>query len=370
MSKSIDTPVSRRAGPEPHAAINGRPDGDDRRDGDGPDGARTRAGGKVLWFVTQRPATWTLGVLVLLLIAFWIASANFFSQASWIATSTYATELILVAVGETFVIVAAGLDLSVGGVLALSGMTSALVMNSHAIAQLPVGLTILIGVGVALGTGLLVGSANGIIITRLRVSPLIVTLGTLGITTGLVELANQGQPVVGIPQPLAAFGTTNLLGGWLPETVLATAIAAALAGILLAKTRFGLHTYGVGSNTEAARRHGVHVERHLVKVYALSGLFAGIAGFVVLSRFGEANPLAGQNDNLNAIAATVIGGASLFGGIGTIGGAVIGAFVLSVLVTGLVVANIPSFWQPVAVGVVLILAVFLDQLRKRIRERA
>jgi ribose transport system permease protein len=313
-------------------------------------------------------STWTFGVLVLLLIAFSIMNSSFFSQANWIATSTYATEYILVAVGETFVIIAAGLDLSVGGTLALSGMTAAWMMNNGSISGLPVALTILIGVLVGLATGLAVGIVNGVIVTRLKISPLIVTLGTLGITTGLVQLAHQGQPIVGVPAAMATFGVNNL-GGWIPQTVLATAIVVAIAGIVLAKTRFGLRTYGIGSNIEAARRHGVNVNRHLVKVYALSGLFAGIAGVIVLARFGEANTLAGQNDNLNAIAAAVIGGASLFGGVGTIFGTVVGAFVLSVLVTGLVIADIQAFWQPVAVGVVLILAVFLDQLRKRIGEQ-
>ena len=173
----------------------------------------------------------------------------------------------------------------------------------------------------------------------------------------------------GFPSPMGTFGIYNL-GGWIPDTVLVTAVVVVIAGLVLAKTRFGLRTYGIGSSVEAACRHGVNTDRHLIKVYMVSGLFAGIAGLVVLCRFGEATPLAGQNDNLNAIAAAVIGGASLFGGIGTIFGTVIGAFVLSVLVTGLVIANMNPFWQPVAVGIVLIVAVFLDQLRKRIGDRS
>lgn len=326
-------------------------------------------GDRARTLLKQGGSTWTFGVLVLLLIAFWIMSHSFFSQANWIATTTYATEYILVGVGETFVIITGGLDLSVGGILALSGMTAAWMMSTSTVGTLPAGVVILIGVLTGVGTGLLVGLVNGLIVTRLKIAPFIVTLGTLGITTGLVELADAGQPIVGIPSALSTFGIENL-GGWIPQTVLATAIVSGIAGVVLAKTRFGLRTYGIGSNVEAARRHGVNVRRHVLRVYVISGLFAGMAGIVVLSRFGEASPLAGQNDNLNAIAAAVIGGASLFGGVGTIFGTVVGAFVLSVLVTGLVIANIQPFWQPVAVGVVLIVAVFLDQLRKRIADRS
>jgi ribose transport system permease protein len=333
-------------------------------------GAGTKSiGDRIRAILKQGGSTWTFGVLVLLLIAFWIMNHDFFSQANWIATTTYATEYILVAVGETFVIITGGLDLSVGGILALSGMTAAWIMSTGTVSSLPVGFVVLIGALVGMGTGVLVGLVNGVIVTRLKIAPFIVTLGTLGITTGLVELAHAGQPIVGIPSPLTTFGIENL-GGWIPQTVLATGIVAGIAGVVLAKTRFGLRTYGIGSNVEAARRHGVNVRRHVLKVYVISGLFAGIAGIVVLSRFGEASPLAGQNDNLNGIAAAVIGGASLFGGVGTIFGTVVGAFVLSVLVTGLVIANIQPFWQPVAVGVVLIVAVFLDQLRKRIADRS
>jgi ribose transport system permease protein len=326
-------------------------------------------GDRVRQILQRGGSSWTFGILVLLLIAFGLISHSFFSQANWIATSTYATEYVLVGVGETFVIITGGLDLSVGGILALSGMTAAWVMNSSSVRTLPIWLILVLGVLVGMAIGVLVGFINGVIVTRLKIAPFIVTLGTLSIATGIVELANAGQPIVGVPSPMGTFGIFNL-GGWIPDTVLVTAVVVVIAGLVLAKTRFGLRTYGIGSSAEAARRHGVNVDRHLVKVYAVSGLFAGIAGLIVLSRFGEATPLAGQNDNLNAIAAAVIGGASLFGGIGTIFGTVIGAFVLSVLVTGLVIANMNPFWQPVAVGFVLIVAVFLDQLRKRIGDRS
>lgn len=331
-------------------------------------GARTGLARTLDKMVRRGGSSWTFAILVLLIIIFWILSGSFISKASWIATSTYATEYVLISVGQTFVIVAAGLDLSVGGVLALSGMTSAWMMNWHVFSGMPVVPLIAIGLVVALATGALVGVINGALVTSLKISPLIVTLGTMGICDGLVDLMGSGQPIVGVPGPISTFGTLDI-GGWLPETVLATAAVAVVAGLLLARTRFGLRTYAVGSSSESARRHGVNVTKHVALLYTISGLCAGIAGFVVLARYGEANPLAGQNDNMNSIAAVVIGGASLFGGIGSIFGTVVGALVLSVLVTGLVTANIPAFWQPVAVGVVLILAVFLDQFRKRLSVR-
>jgi ribose transport system permease protein len=236
-----------------------------------------------------------------------------------------------------------------------------------------------IPVGLAAGvvTGIICGIANGVLITRLQMPAFIVTLGMLGIALGLGQLLSGGTSVPNVPPDVqTAIGLRELIafdiGGQhiriTPPVVIAYGIAA-IAAIVLNRTRFGRYTYAVGSNAAAARRAGIDVDRHLVKVYGLSGLLAGVAGAMDLMRFGTASVGSHQADNLAAISAAVIGGTSLFGGIGTIGGSVIGAFIPTVLRNGLVIARVQPFWQNVAIGAVLILAVYLDQRRRRAEER-
>jgi ribose transport system permease protein len=226
-------------------------------------------------------------------------------------------------------------------------------------------------------TGLLCGVVNGMLITRLRVPAFIVTLGMLGIALGLGQLLSGGTSVPNVPPAVqSAIGLRELVAldvadqrvRITPPVVIAYGIAV-IAAIVLNRTRFGRFTYAIGSNAAASMRAGINVDLHLVKVYALSGLLAGVAGAMDLLRFGTASVGSHQADNLAAISATVIGGTSLFGGIGTIGGSVIGAFIPTVLRNGLVIARVQPFWQNVAIGAVLILAVFLDQRRRRAEER-
>ena len=206
------------------------------------------------------------------------------------------------------------------------------------------------------------------LVSRLNIPAFVVTLGTLGICTGLSDLIYGGQEISTLPPALARIGDTNL-GGWVPVTVLVWVVLAVIFGLVLAKTRFGTYTYAIGDSCEAASRAGVDYRRHLLKVYMIAGGLAGVAGVTVMARLGVASPTAGSNDNLNAIAAAVIGGTSLFGGRGTIAGSVIGTAIISVLLTGLIIVNVPPFWQLVAVGVVLIAAVYVDQLGAQLRNR-
>ena len=310
---------------------------------------------------------WIFGVLVAIVIAFSIASPNFLTQSNWLNTSSTATEVLLLAVGQTFVVVSGGIDLSVGATLGLSGMVGAWVMaHFFASGGTPGGVVTAIGFIVAIGVGTLMGLVNGTLISRYDIPPFVVTLGTLGIGTGVADLISNGQEISLLPALLGNIGNTNVFG-WIPVVVLVAAVIAVAAGLVLAKTKFGTYTYTIGDNRQAAVRAGINDRRHLAKVYVLSGLLAGVAGVTVMTRLGAASPTSGSNDELNAIAAVVIGGASLFGGRGTILGSVIGTCIISVLLTGLIIVNVPPFWQLVAVGVVLIAAVYIDQLGSRSR---
>jgi ribose transport system permease protein len=318
-------------------------------------------------FMERIGALWTLGVLVLLIIIFGIAAPSLFSKDAWLSTSGYAVEYLILAVGQTFVIVTAGIDLSDGAVLGFSGMAGALLME-HMLGPAGgngVGVVIA-GIAAMLAAGAAIGVLNGVLITRIKLPPFIVTLGTLTAITGATNLLNHGTEITTLPTFVVNLGTASIFGGWLPIPVLIAVVVAIVFGLILSRTRFGLRTYAIGSNETAARRAGIRVDRHLVMVYAISGLLAGVAGLLVTANFSSASPIAGANDELYAIAAVVIGGASIFGGRGTIFGTVIGTAILSVLTTGLVLINVAPFWQQVAIGVVVIAAVAIDRVRTKV----
>jgi ribose transport system permease protein len=308
---------------------------------------------------------WIGGVLAVLIIAFSIDSPYFLTRANWLNTSGTATEVLLLAVGETFVICAGGIDLSVGAVLGFSGTAGAWVMahwfagaTGSAVGPVAVGFI------AAIVIGALFGLVNGFLVAWARIPPFVVTLGTLGIATGFAYLLDNGQEISAIPASVATFGNTNL-GGWVPVPVLIAAVITIWCGLLLSKTRFGAYTLTIGDSREAVVRAGINDRRYLLRIYLLAGMLAGVAGVLVMARLGAGSPASGATDNLNAIAAVVIGGASLFGGRGTIIGSVIGTAIIAILITGLVLINLPSFWQEVAVGAVLIAAVYVDQLHRR-----
>ncbi|MGH3207384.1 MAG: ABC transporter permease [Trebonia sp.] len=308
---------------------------------------------------------WIGGVLLALVVGFSIGSPYFLTRANWLNTSSTATEVLLLAVGETFVICSAGIDLSVGAVLGFAGTAGAWVMatafpGAGGTATWPV----IVGFAAAVAAGGAFGLLNGFLIAWGGIPPFVVTLGTLGIATGFGYLLNNGQEISAIPPSVVTFGNTNL-GGWVPVPVLITAVITIWCGLLLAKTRFGAYTLAIGDSREAVIRAGINHRRYLLRIYTLSGLLAGVAAVLVLARLGAGSPASGATDNLNAIAAVVIGGASLFGGRGSVVGSVIGTGIIAVMLTGLVLINVPPFWQEVAVGAILILAVYIDQLRHR-----
>ncbi|MHB1304035.1 MAG: ABC transporter permease [Acidiphilium sp.] len=326
---------------------------------------RTESRTRAIEFLSRAGELWTLVILLALIAVFGIASSDFFSRASWLATSQFAVEYLLLGLGETFVIITGGIDLSVGAILGFSGMVGAMVMRALIHRHVGTPLDLASGVAAALIAGTFVGWLNGQAITRLNLTPFVVTLGMLSMCTGGIYLLNNGGNIDTIPDIVGTLGSFAM-GGWLPVTVLITAVAAIVSAVLLSQTRFGLRTYAIGSNPLGAGRAGIDVRRHLVKIYMLSGFLAAIAGLMVMARFASASVQAGANDELDAITAVVIGGASLFGGRGTILGTVIGSFVITVMVTGLILMGVQPFWQQVAVGAILIFAVAMDQLRDRL----
>jgi ribose transport system permease protein len=310
--------------------------------------------------------TWT--ALILLGIVAGFAALRFEQFATVFNFRNIAADasgLLILAVGMTFVIITAGIDLSVGSVLVFSGVIAGKVMlalGGQGWGAIGAGLV------AGLAAGLAWGVVNGLLVTKARVPPLIVTLGTLGMALGSALLITGGIDVRGIPLQLTTTIGIGQLAG-VPYVVIIAAVVTTIGAITLSMTRFGRYTYAIGSNAEAARRAGINVDRHLIKVYALSGFLAGMAGMVSLARFATTTIGGHSTDNLAAIAAVVLGGTSLFGGIGTVLGTVVGVFIPAVLQNGFVILGVQPFWQQVAVGAVLIVAVYIDQLKRRAQER-
>lgn len=294
--------------------------------------------------------------LVVLVVLFGLLAPGFLTRANWLNTSVLATTALLLGLGETFVIITAGIDLSVGATLGVSSSVAAIYLQHAGAGVGPV----IVAIVLAVATGVVIGTINGLVIVFLDVTPFITTLGMLGIGTGVTYLITNGSDIT-IPSTITPLGD-QVWASWLPVPVVVTIGATLFAVWLLRYTAFGIRTYAVGSNLEAARRAGVSVGRHLLGVYMLSGLFAGIAGVLTVARFAVGSPTAGQDQELDAIAAVVIGGASLFGGEGGIGGTVIGALFVSALTTGLVLRGTNPYWQTIALGLLIMAAVGVQQV--------
>jgi ribose transport system permease protein len=302
-------------------------------------------------------------ILVALIVVFSVLEpSSFLDTANARNIATDAAVLLVLATGMTYVITTAGIDLSVGGVLVFSGVVSA--KGMHAVGGDNWGV-IIVGLLIALAGGLAWGLINGFLIAKAKIPAFVVTLGTLGMSLGAALVITGGVDQRDVPFKLITTIGTGRLFNQIPWLVIIAFAVAIVFGVILAGTRFGRYTYAIGSNEEAARRAGIPVDRHLIKVYALAGTLAGLAGFLSLARFSTTTIGGHDTDNLSAIAAVVIGGTSLFGGIGTILGSVFGVFIPAVLGNGFVIIGVNPFWQEIAVGAVLVGAVYLDQLRRR-----
>ncbi len=301
-----------------------------------------------------------------MIVFFSLASPNFlqFNNVVGILLATAVNGVL--ALGVTFVIISGGIDLSIGTVMTLSAVMSGVLITNMDM-PVPVGI---VG-GIAIGG--LAGVVNGILIARFHIPPFIATLGMLNVAKGLALVISGLKPIYFNETPEVNQGAMGSLIGSLipglaiPNIVLVLFVAALVASLVLSKTILGRYTFALGSNEEAARLSGVSVDRWKIAVYTTCGLFAGLAGVLIAARLNSAQPSLGQGYELDAIAAAVIGGTSLSGGEGSILGTVIGAFIISTLTNGLRILSVPQEWQIVVTGGIVILAVYLDVVRRRQR---
>ncbi|WP_037678501.1 substrate-binding domain-containing protein [Streptomyces griseus] len=296
-----------------------------------------------------------LTALIVLVIALSALSGDFLTTDNLLNIGVQAAVTAILAFGVTFVIVSAGIDLSVGSVAALSATVLAWSATSH-------GVPVFAAVLLAVATGIAAGLVNGFLIAYGKLPPFIATLAMLSVGRGLSLVISDGSPIP-FPDSVSHLGDT--LGGWLPVPVLVMVVMGLLTAFVLGRTYIGRSMYAIGGNEEAARLSGLRVKKQKLAIYALSGLFAAAAGIVLASRLSSAQPQAAQGYELDAIAAVVIGGASLAGGTGKASGTLIGALILAVLRNGLNLLNVSAFWQQVVIGVVIALAVLLDTLRRK-----
>ncbi|MCX2925378.1 substrate-binding domain-containing protein [Streptomyces sp. NEAU-W12] len=296
-----------------------------------------------------------LTALIVLVIAMSALSGDFLTADNLLNVGVQAAVTAILAFGVTFVIVSAGIDLSVGSVAALSATVLAWSATSE-------GVPVVLAVLLAIATGIACGLVNGILVSYGKLPSFIATLAMLSVARGLSLVISQGSPIP-FPDSVSHLGDT--LGGWLPVPVLVMIVMGLITAFVLGRTYIGRSMYAIGGNEEAARLSGLRVKKQKLAIYALSGLFAAAAGIVLASRLSSAQPQAAQGYELDAIAAVVIGGASLAGGTGKASGTLIGALILAVLRNGLNLLSVSAFWQQVVIGVVIALAVLLDTLRRK-----
>lgn len=348
--------------------------------------------GKRLILLASKLWAWAfLGLMIL----FFIVAVPLFGGATFLSVRNSQNILmaivpvLLLGLGQTFVIIGAGIDLSVGWVMSLASVLSALAIRGSFNAGVPLPIAVFLGFLAAVGGAGFVGLINGLIIAKLKVPAFIVTLGTSFIVRGAALLFAENTVVIGLPDGVRDYGNESMFylvrgegGGFYfldrPEVsaellramdrilawpVVMTFVVVAIAMFLLHKTQFGRHTYAIGGNVQAALRTGIPVDRHIIKLYILSSVTAGMAGFLSTLRFTSGSAVIGDPLLLSSIAAVIIGGVSLFGGAGSVIGTVIGALIIAVLTTGLVMLNVQAFWQFIVVGIVVIVAVLIDQSR-------
>jgi len=299
----------------------------------------------------------TVAGLIGLCLLLWILTPHFLTVANALNVMEQTSINAIVAVGMTYVIISGGIDLSVGSLLALAGVVLAGALK----AGWPAALAIAAGLGVGAATGLI----NGLVIAVGRLPPFIMTLGMMSVARGAALLVTDGRPISGFEASFRSIATGRVLG--VPAPIVLTLAIYAIAHFVLSRTRFGRYVYGIGGNEEATRLSGVNVRFHKTMVYVVSGLTSAIAAVLLTARLNTAQPIAGIMYELDAIAAVVIGGTSLSGGEGHLGGTLIGALTMGVLRNGLNLLGVSSFLQQLVIGVVIIVAVLVDVMVKEKR---
>jgi len=297
-------------------------------------------------------------ILLVICLVFALGSSDFLTASNLLNVALQTSIITIVAIGMTFTILTAGIDLSVGSVMALCGALAA----GQAVRQ---GWGTYGGIGAGLLAGLVLGAINGLLIIKGKMPPFVATLAMMAVARGLTLVYTQGRPIAGLEQDFIFWGTGRLLGT--PVPVILMVILTFLAFVVLRHTRFGLYVYATGGNEEITRLAGVSPGWIKLAVYVISGFTAALGGVLLTARLWSAQPNVAVGWELDAIAAPVLGGISLFGGVGGIGGTLVGAFIIGVMSNGLNLLGVPSYYQQVIKGVVFILAVMLDLLTKRRR---
>jgi ribose transport system permease protein len=312
-----------------------------------------------------------LAGLLVLVIVFSATSSSFFTLGNGMTVALQVTSIVYLGIGATYVILTGGIDLSVGSILALSGVVAALAVKA--------GTPVPLGMAMGIAVGALCGAINGLLVTRMKLPPFIATLGMMLVARGVALQITGARAISGLGDAFGELGNGSL---WrvvkldargfpdvvfpgVPYPVLLMVVLAVVAGILLTRTTLGRHIHAVGSNAEAARLSGVNVARVVMFAYVVSGALAGLTGCVLMSRLVTAQPNEGVMYELDAIASAVIGGTSLIGGVGTISGTAIGSFVIGILRNGLNMNGVSAFTQQIIIGLVILLTVWIDQMRNR-----
>lgn len=289
--------------------------------------------------------------LVVLMVGVGLLNPAFWNYMNIINILRSISFLTISALGMTFVLIGDGLDLSVGSVIGLGGMITGL--------SLQAGISVPVSCLLGLTIGASVGLFNGLVITKAKIPPLIVTLGSLYIARGTVLVLTKGRPVYPFPDSFNALGTGSVLG--IPFSVLIMVVLCLAAHIILSRTVYGRSIYAIGGNEETARNAGIPVDTFKIISYMMVGFLGALTGILMSARMNSAVPNSGEGWELKVIASVIIGGTSVFGGVGTIGGTIVGASVMSVLSTAMIMLHISAYWQNIVIGAIIILAVGIDQ---------
>jgi ribose transport system permease protein len=326
---------------------------------------------KIQFFENQ----WIFLILLGLILIFALVTppGSFFSFRNLQNITLDASTILIIGSGMTLLLIAKGIDLSTGSMAIFSAIAAATIMVQLAgtpdeVAQFQyphLGIALAAGIIVGIAMGALWGAVNGLLVVKSKVPPFIATLGTMGIALGLAQVWTGGINVQHVPLPFQSEFGLGKMAGLIPWPVVVAIVIAAFFWILLAYTKFGLHTYAIGANVEAARRVGINTERHICILYTIVGALCGVVGILDVARFNTASVASHTNTPLSVISAIIIGGTSMHGGRGRISGTIIGALIQAVLLNGFIVMGVTPFWQNVAVGVVLLVAVQIDQIRRR-----
>jgi len=314
----------------------------------------TKPKNPVLEILAQREAAI---FIALILISLFIAlmAPQFRTAKNIYLVSRQISFVAIVALGELFVILTSGIDLSVGSTVGLTGMITGLALAAgiHPIIALPIGVL----------SGVLIGIFNGAVIAYVGITPFIVTLGALSMGRGLSLVLTKGNPIIEMPNTFFFLAQSDVLG--IPTPVIIAAIIAAIVHVILTYTAFGRRIYAIGGNEQATALSGVDVKKIKLKIYAICGLMAGIVGVLLVARFNSAQPATGKGWELDAIASTVIGGTSLSGGVGTVLGVLIGATIMGVIRNGLVLMQVSAYWQDFIIGGIIVLAAVVDRIKNK-----